>query len=114
MNEIAGLRSRDRFSLFAPADFADAGEDVGDRLLLSVMMDSRPRSRLYFEQAAPDCRRDAERGRDSGATFGARRLSCALIEFSRADDVNCSKSSWRSRINLDSTGKLSSGRSESH
>src|SRR5438270_12786737 len=59
MNEIAGLRTRDRVSSLAPADFADAGEDIGDRLLLSMMMDARARSRRYLEQAAPNCRREA-------------------------------------------------------
>src|SRR4051794_3945565 len=45
MNEIPGLRTGDRFPTDAPANFADAGEDVGDRLLLPVMMypGSRPR-----------------------------------------------------------------------
>src|SRR5712671_5661853 len=90
MNEIAGLCARDRLSSVAPAYFADAGEDIGDRFLFSVMMNARPRSRCYLEQATPDGRRDAERWCNSGATFGARRLRRALIEFSRADDVDCS------------------------
>ena len=53
------------------------------------MMDARARSRCYLEQAAPNCRRYAERRRDGGATFGARGLRCCPIEFSRADDVDC-------------------------
>jgi hypothetical protein len=53
MNEIAGPGTRNRFSAYAPADFADSGEHVSDRFLLSVMMNSGPRSRLHFEQAAP-------------------------------------------------------------
>src|SRR5437879_5843614 len=89
MNEIAGLRARDRLSSLAPAYFADAGEDVSDRLLLSMMMNSRPRSRLYLEQTAPNRRRDAERRCDGRATFRARRLRRTSIEFSWADDVNC-------------------------
>src|SRR3978361_1187768 len=88
MNEIAGLPPRRRFGCFAPANFADAGEHVGDGLLLSMMMDSRPGSRLHLEQASPDRRGDAERPRDGGATFGARRLRCSWIEFSRTDDVD--------------------------
>ena len=100
MNEIAGLRTRDQFSSRAPAYFADAGEHVGDRLLLSMMMYSRPRSRLDLEQAAPDCRRDAKRWRDSGATFGARRLRCSRIEFSGADDADFAEELMASRINL--------------
>src|SRR5436190_23156574 len=49
MNEIAGLCTRNRFSSFAPADFADAGEDVGDRLLLAVMVNAGPGSWSYLE-----------------------------------------------------------------
>src|SRR5450432_3936382 len=54
MNEIAGLCTRGRFASFAPADFADTREDVGDGLLLAMMMNSGPRSRCHLEQAAPD------------------------------------------------------------
>lgn len=88
MNEVSGLRTRDRFSSRTPSYFADAREHVGDRLLVSVMMYSRPRSRLHLEQAAPDSGRDAKRWRDSGATFGAWRLRCSRIELGGADDVN--------------------------
>src|SRR3981189_1381914 len=38
MNEIAGLCTRDRFTSFAPADLADAGEDGGDRPLLPLIV----------------------------------------------------------------------------
>src|SRR5476649_2858634 len=55
------FRARAKFSCCAPAHFADAGEDVGDRLLLSVMMNSRPRFRFHLEQAAPDRRGNAQR-----------------------------------------------------
>src|SRR6266481_1813835 len=91
MNEIASLCTRDRFTSFAPADLANAGEDVGDGLLLSMMMNSRTGSRLHLEQSAPDRRGDAERRRDGRAPFGARRLRRSRIEFSRADDVDCSR-----------------------
>src|SRR4030081_684220 len=40
MNEIAGLRARYGFAFCTPAYFADAGEDVGDRFLLSMMVNS--------------------------------------------------------------------------
>src|SRR2546430_4278028 len=60
MNEIAGLRARGRFASFAPTDFTDAGENVGDCFLPSMIMKSLPRSRLHFERAAPDGRRAAE------------------------------------------------------
>ena len=115
MNEIAGLRARNRFSSFAPADFADAGEDVGDRLLLSVMMHARARFRRHLEQAAPDDRRYAERRRDGGATFRARRLRCSRIEFSRLTMWIAAEGFMVSRINFEAvTVKLSSGWLESH
>ena len=90
MDEIAGFRARSEFASVAPADFADAGENVGDRLLLAVMMNACPRSRRHLEQAAPDRRRNAERRRDGGSALGARRLRRSRIEFGRADDVDCS------------------------
>jgi hypothetical protein len=90
MNEIAGPRTRPMFSLRAPAYFADAGENVGNRLLLSVMVNSCPRSGFHLEQAAPDRRSDTERRRDCRASFGARRLRGRAIEFIRADDMDCS------------------------
>src|SRR4051812_46241334 len=46
LNEVAGLGARNRFSAYAPTDFAGPGEHVGDRFLLSVMMNSCSRSRL--------------------------------------------------------------------
>src|ERR1700730_15722312 len=88
MYEIDGLCTRDRSSCVAPADFADAREDVGDRLLFSVMMYSGPESRSHLEQTAPDGRRNAKHRRDSGAAFGARCLRSVLIEFSRTDDAD--------------------------
>src|SRR3982074_212684 len=102
MNEIPGFRTRARFTLFAPADFAAAGEDGGDGLLLSVMMDSGPRSRQYLEQAAPDCRGDAERRRDGGAAFRARRLRRSRIEFSWPDDVDRSGRTHGVPVNFES------------
>src|ERR1700731_4305664 len=74
VNEIAGLCACDRFALYPPAYFAGAGEDVGDRLLLAMVMNARPRSRCDLEQAAPDGRSDTKCRRDGGATFGAGRL----------------------------------------
>jgi hypothetical protein len=51
MNEIAGLRARNRFTFFATVDFADAGKHVGKGLLLAVMMNAGSRSRRHLEQA---------------------------------------------------------------
>src|ERR1700733_4911730 len=42
VNEIAGLRACDRFSLCPPTYFTGAGEDVGDRLLLAMVMNPGP------------------------------------------------------------------------
>ena len=90
MDEIAGLRARCELTSCTPAYLADAGQHVGNRLLLSMMMNSGPRSRFNLEQAAPDRRRDADVQRDGGATFGARRLCSSKIELIWADDANCS------------------------
>ena len=89
MNEIAGLCTRDRFSSLAPADFADAGKDVGDRLLLAVMVNPGLRSRLDLEQASPESRTDTECGGDSRAAFGTRRLRSSALELLGTDDVDC-------------------------
>jgi len=53
MNEIAGISAGGVFALRAPADIACTREDVGDCLLLAVMMNSGTGSRLDFKQAAP-------------------------------------------------------------
>ena len=88
MNEITGLRACREFSSFAPPNFADAGENVGDRLLQSMMVNSCPGSRIDLEQSAPDSRRYAELGSDSRTAYGARRLCRSEIELRRADDVD--------------------------
>ena len=41
MDEIADLRARSAFTPRTPADFADIRQDIGDRLLLSMMMPVR-------------------------------------------------------------------------
>ena len=87
MNEIARRRTRDRFSSGTPANVADSQKNVCDRLLFSVMVNTRARSPCDHEQATPGRRRNAEPRRDRGEAFGARRLRCSPIEFSRADDV---------------------------
>src|SRR5262245_24815404 len=88
MNEIAGLCACRKFSSFTPTHFASAGEDVGDRLLLSMVVNSSPRSRSDSEQTAPDSRRDAQRGSYSRTAFGARCLGGPGIELRRADDMD--------------------------
>src|SRR5882724_12159130 len=115
MNEVAGLPVRYEFTSCTPANLADAGQHISDRLLFSMMVNSGPRSRFNLEQAAPDGRSNAQRRCDSLATFGARRLCGAQIEFSRADDVDCSKRAHGVPDQFgSSTGKLRSGGMEGH
>src|SRR5882724_8998439 len=88
MDEIAGFRARSVFAPRAPADFADARQDIGDRLLLSMMMDARTGSRLDLEQPAPQRRLDAELRCHSGQAHGAWRLCRSRVESGRADNAN--------------------------
>jgi hypothetical protein len=88
MDEIAGFRARNAFTPRAPADFADARQDIGNRLLLSMMMDARTGSRLDLEQPAPQRRLDAELRRYRGQAHGARRLCRSWVKSGRADNAN--------------------------
>src|SRR6266699_5531853 len=88
MDEIAGFRARSVFAPRAPADFAGAGQDIGDRLLLSMMMDACTGSRLDLEQPAPQRRLDAELRRDRGQAHGAWRLCRSRVESGWADNAN--------------------------
>src|SRR6267154_3543 len=109
VNEVAGLRVRYEFTSCTPANLADAGEHIGDRLLLSMMVNSGPRSRFDLEQAAPDGKSNAQRRCDSLATFGARRLRGSEVEFRWADDVDCSRRAHGVPNQFgSSTGELSS------
>jgi hypothetical protein len=81
MDEIAGFRARGVFAPRAPADFAGAGQDIGDRLLLSMMMDACTGSRLDLEQPAPQRRLDAELRRDRGQS---RSLASVAVPGSNA------------------------------
>src|SRR5258708_23466954 len=87
MDEIAGFRARRIFAPGAPADFADARQDIGDRLLLSMMMDARTGSRLDLEQPAPQGRLDAELRCDRGQAHGAWRLCSSPVDSVRADNA---------------------------
>ena len=80
MDEIAGFRARSVFAPRAPADFADARQDIGYRLLLSMMMDASTSSRLDLEQPAPQRRLDAELRCDRGQAHGAWRLCRSRVE----------------------------------
>src|SRR5258708_19213601 len=88
MDEIAGFRARRIFAPGAPADFADARQDIGDRLLLSMMMDARTGSRLDLEQPAPQRRLNAELRCDRGQAHGAWRLCRSRVESGRFDNPN--------------------------
>src|SRR5258707_705919 len=88
MDEIAGFRGRGIFAARAPADFANARQDVGDRLLLTMMVNAGAGSRLDLEQAAPQHRVDAELWRDCCLAYGAWRLCRCLVEPGRADNAD--------------------------
>src|SRR5208337_5338044 len=88
MDEIAGFRARGVFASRAPADFADARQDIGYRLLLSMAMDASTSSRLDLEQPAPQRRLDAELRCDRGRAHGAWRLCRSRVESGRADNAN--------------------------
>src|SRR5882757_9195440 len=88
VNEIAGLRARSVFAPRAPTDFADARQDICDRLLLSMMMDAGTGSRFDPQQPTPQSRLDAELGCDRGQADGARRLRRSGVESGRADNAN--------------------------
>ena len=90
MNEITGLCARRKLSRRAPAYFANAGQHVGNGLLLPMMMNACSRSRRHFEQAAPDRGIYAQGRCDCGAAFRAGRLCRSAVEFSRAHDVDSS------------------------
>ena len=53
MNEVAGFRAGNVFAARSPANFADTCEHIGDRLLLTMMMDAGACSRLDLEQPGP-------------------------------------------------------------
>src|SRR5580700_892885 len=88
MDEITGFRARSVFAPRAPADFADARQDIGDRLLLAMMMDARMGSRLDLEQPAPQRRLDAELRCDCRQAHGAWRLCRSQVESGRAHNAN--------------------------
>jgi hypothetical protein len=88
MDEISGFPARRAFALRTPADFAVAGEDIGDRLLLAMMMNTCAGSRQDLEQAAPQRRSDAELRGYSRQAHRAWRLCRPAVEFGRADNAN--------------------------
>src|SRR5271156_181123 len=89
MDEIAGLLARREFAIRAPAHFAYARQHVRDGLLLAMMVNSRASARVDLEYAAPHRRFDAELRRNGGQAFRAGRLQCALVEFTRVNNMDC-------------------------
>ena len=89
MNEIARLRASAAFAIRAPAHFAYAGQHMGDGLLLAMMVNTGASARLNLEHAAPHRRFDAELRRNCSLAFGAGRLQCALVEFTRVNNTDC-------------------------
>ena len=89
VNEIAGLRVSDEFTVGAPANLAGATEHECDRLLGSMMVNAGARAGLDFEYAAPDRGVDAELRRDRGASLRTRRLRGAEVELIGSDDLDC-------------------------
>jgi hypothetical protein len=115
MNEIAGLGDRGEFSCGAPANLAVAGENVCNRILLAVMMNSGPRSRHHLEHAAPDGRSDTQRWRDRGAAFRARGLRRSAVEFGGADNSDCGGALMTTRsVQKADTRELGGGEADSH
>ena len=88
MNEVTGVGVRDEFALCSPAYVAVSGEYVRDRLLVSVMVDSRPRAGLDFKNATPQDRIDEKFRRNSGSAFRTRRLCGTEVELLRANNVD--------------------------
>src|SRR5450631_4512014 len=88
MDEVAGLGAGRILSLRTPADLADTGEDIGDRLLLSMMMNPGARSRFDLEQSAPKRRIDTKLRRHRRQPFGTWRLGRSRVEFFGTDDTD--------------------------
>src|ERR1700761_5575503 len=88
VNKVAGLRCCAVFAAATPADLAHTRQDISDRLLLAVMMDTSSRPRFDLEQTAPKRRLNAELWRNRGKTDGTRRLCRAQVEAIGADDSN--------------------------
>jgi hypothetical protein len=88
MDEIASVRAGAVFTSRAPADLADARQNIGNRLLFAVMVDARASSGPDLEQPAPHLRWDAELRRDCGEAHGARGLRRFWIEGGWTDNAN--------------------------
>ena len=64
--KVPGVRRRAELPDLAPADIRGATQDIDDRVLLPVVVDSGPRARFDAEQASPNWRFDTNSRVDSG------------------------------------------------
>lgn len=103
MDEIARLRLRCGLAPGTPADITSAGEDEGDRFLVSVMVQAGLRSRLDFEQSAPDGRINSLCRRDRSVALRTWCLRGPQVELIRPDDMDrgCCAHSIRPSLEFD-------------
>jgi hypothetical protein len=88
MNEVARLCMRDKLALGSPAYVAVSREYVRNRLLISVMVDSRAGAGLDFKSAAPQGRIYGKFGRNRGSAFRTRCLCGTEVELLWADNAD--------------------------
>src|ERR1700736_3838002 len=88
MNEVAGLRAAGVFPTRAPTDLTKSLQDIGDRLLRSMMVNSRSRPRPYLEEATPQDRFRAGFRRDRSQTLRTGCLRGSRGEVRGTDDTN--------------------------
>ena len=69
MDEVGGLRVRDEFVVGTPTNLAETMEHKCNCPLISMMVNTRSRTRLNLENSVPDGRRNSQLRRDHGATF---------------------------------------------
>src|ERR1700722_1872287 len=88
MNEIARACDGAELTALAPPHQALAFQNVGDRVLLAVMMDARAYPRLHAEEPTPDWCLDALMRGDGSQTLRPRRLLRACVELRGRDDAD--------------------------
>ena len=76
------------FAPGAPADLVEARQDIGDRLLLSMMVDPGTGSWLDLEQPTPQCRLNAALRCDRSSVQRAWRLCPSRAELRRTDNAD--------------------------
>jgi|ERR1700722_14651778 hypothetical protein len=88
MNEVTGSCVRAEFPFLTPPYLASTVEDVHNRLLASVMVDSSPGAWLDYKKSTPQGRIDEEFRCNGSTAFRTRRLGGAQVELLRADNAN--------------------------